>query len=31
MSLLIAGADVVIMRHPDSVALVKEMIRELMS
>lgn len=31
MSLLIAGADIVIMRHPDSVALVSEMIRELMS
>jgi acetyl-CoA decarbonylase/synthase complex subunit delta len=31
MSLLIAGADIVIMRHPDSIALVKEMIRELTS
>lgn len=31
MSMLIAGADVVIMRHPDSVALVKEMIQELTS
>ncbi|MCX8022891.1 MAG: acetyl-CoA decarbonylase/synthase complex subunit delta [Syntrophorhabdaceae bacterium] len=29
MTLLIAGADIVIMRHPDSVALVKEMIKEL--
>jgi acetyl-CoA decarbonylase/synthase complex subunit delta len=29
MSLLMAGADIVIMRHPDSVALVKDMIREL--
>jgi acetyl-CoA decarbonylase/synthase complex subunit delta len=31
MSLLIAGADIVIMRHPDSVALVREMINELTS
>ena len=31
MSLLIAGADIVIMRHPDSVALVREMLNELMS
>ncbi len=31
MTMLIAGADVVIMRHPDSVALVKEMIQELTS
>ena len=30
MSLLIGGADVVIMRHPESVSLVKEMIKELM-
>lgn len=29
MSLLIAGADLVIMRHPESVALVKDMIKEL--
>ena len=31
MSVLIAGADIVIMRHPDSVALVREMINELTS
>jgi acetyl-CoA decarbonylase/synthase, CODH/ACS complex subunit delta len=31
MSLFIAGADIVIMRHPDSVALVREMICELTS
>ena len=31
MSMLIAGADVVIMRHPESVALVREMIKELTS
>jgi acetyl-CoA decarbonylase/synthase, CODH/ACS complex subunit delta len=31
MSLLIAGADIVIMRHPDSVALVRDMIKELTS
>jgi acetyl-CoA decarbonylase/synthase complex subunit delta len=31
MSVLIAGADVVIMRHPESVALVREMIKELAS
>lgn len=29
MSLLIAGADIVIMRHPEGVALVKDMIKEL--
>lgn len=29
MSLLMAGADIVIMRHPESVNLIKEMIREL--
>jgi hypothetical protein len=29
--LFIAGADIVIMRHPDSVALVREMICELTS
>lgn len=29
ISIFIAGADVVIMRHPDSIALVKEMIKEL--
>lgn len=29
MSLLIAGANIVIMRHPDSVGLVKDMIKEL--
>jgi len=31
ISIFIAGADVVIMRHPDSIALVKEMIKELTS
>jgi len=31
MSLLIAGANIVIMRHPDSVSLVRKMIRELTS
>lgn len=31
MSLLLAGADIVIMRHPDSVRLIKEMIGELMA
>jgi len=31
MSLLIAGADIVIMRHPGSVAIVREMISELIS
>ncbi len=30
MSLLLAGADIVIMRHPDGISLVKDMIRELM-
>ena len=29
MSLLIAGADIVIMRHPEGVALVKDMVKEL--
>jgi len=29
MTLLIAGADIVIMRHPDSIALIKDMIKEL--
>jgi len=29
MSFLIAGADIAIMRHPDSVTLVKDMIKEL--
>ncbi len=29
MSLLIAGADIVIMRHPEGIALVKDMIKEL--
>ena len=29
MALLVAGADVLIMRHPDSIKLVKEMIAEL--
>ena len=29
MTLLIAGADVLIMRHPDSIALIKDMIKEL--
>jgi acetyl-CoA decarbonylase/synthase, CODH/ACS complex subunit delta len=29
MSLLIAGADITIMRHPESVALIKDMIKEL--
>lgn len=29
MTLLIAGADIVIMRHPDSIALIKNMIKEL--
>jgi acetyl-CoA decarbonylase/synthase, CODH/ACS complex subunit delta len=31
MSLLVAGADILIMRHPESVSLVKEMIGELTS
>ncbi|MBA4418805.1 MAG: acetyl-CoA decarbonylase/synthase complex subunit delta [Syntrophus sp. (in: bacteria)] len=30
MSLLFAGADILVMRHPDGIALVKDMIRELM-
>jgi acetyl-CoA decarbonylase/synthase, CODH/ACS complex subunit delta len=30
MSLLIAGADIVVMRHPDAISLVKDMTRELM-
>jgi acetyl-CoA decarbonylase/synthase, CODH/ACS complex subunit delta len=30
MSLLYAGADILIMRHPEGVALVKDMIKELM-
>lgn len=29
MTLLVAGADIVVMRHPDSIALVRDMIREL--
>jgi acetyl-CoA decarbonylase/synthase complex subunit delta len=29
MSLFLAGADVAIMRHPDSVSLVKDMVKEL--
>ncbi|WP_242839712.1 acetyl-CoA decarbonylase/synthase complex subunit delta [Syntrophorhabdus aromaticivorans] len=29
MSFLIAGADIVIMRHPESIALVKDMIKDL--
>ena len=29
MTLLIAGADVLIMRHPDSIALIDEMIATL--
>ncbi|HEX2964282.1 MAG TPA: acetyl-CoA decarbonylase/synthase complex subunit delta [Syntrophorhabdaceae bacterium] len=29
MSVLLAGADVVVMRHPESIALIKEMIQEL--
>lgn len=31
MSLLVAGANIVIMRHPDSVSLVRKMIRKLAS
>jgi acetyl-CoA decarbonylase/synthase, CODH/ACS complex subunit delta len=31
MTLLMAGADVVVMRHPDSISLVKDMIGELCS
>jgi acetyl-CoA decarbonylase/synthase complex subunit delta len=30
MSVLLAGADIVVMRHPESVKLVKNMIQELM-
>jgi acetyl-CoA decarbonylase/synthase complex subunit delta len=30
MSMLVAGADIVVMRHPESVNLVKDMIKELM-
>ncbi len=30
MSVLLAGADIVVMRHPESVKLVKDMIKELM-
>ena len=30
MSVLIAGADIVVMRHPESVNLIKDMIKELM-
>ncbi len=30
MSMLLAGADIVVMRHPESVSLVKDMIKELM-
>ena len=30
MSLLLAGANIVIMRHPDGISLVKDMIKELM-
>jgi acetyl-CoA decarbonylase/synthase complex subunit delta len=30
MSMLVAGADIVVMRHPESVKLVKDMIKELM-
>ena len=29
MSLLVAGADILIMRHPDAITLVREMIKEL--
>ena len=29
MSLLVAGADILIMRHPDAIALVRDMIKEL--
>jgi acetyl-CoA decarbonylase/synthase complex subunit delta len=31
MSLLVAGGDVLIMRHPDAIKLVRDMIKELMS
>ncbi len=30
MSLLVAGGDILIMRHPDAIALVRDMIKELM-
>ena len=30
MTLSVAGADILIMRHPDAIALVKEMLQELM-
>jgi acetyl-CoA decarbonylase/synthase complex subunit delta len=30
MSMLVAGADIVVMRHPESVKLIKDMIKELM-
>jgi acetyl-CoA decarbonylase/synthase complex subunit delta len=29
MSLLVAGADILIMRHPDAINLVRDMIKEL--
>jgi acetyl-CoA decarbonylase/synthase complex subunit delta len=29
MCLLLAGADILIMRHPDSIKLIKEIIEEL--
>ena len=29
MSLLVAGADILIMRHPDAITLVRDMIKEL--
>jgi acetyl-CoA decarbonylase/synthase complex subunit delta len=31
MSLLVAGGDILIMRHPDAITLVRDMIKELMS
>ena len=31
MSLLVAGGDILIMRHPDAIKLVRDMIKELMS
>jgi len=31
MTLLLAGADIVIMRHPDSINLIKDMIKELLA
>ena len=30
MSLLVAGGDILIMRHPDAIKLVRDMIKELM-